>query len=253
VAGEAGGDAELDEALRDVLRQRSFQWRLPRAEPAGGDGEAAGAVRGFAEWLGGAVEYMMDSWAKWMRELTSSSGGGGGRVGGTGLFGAVAAMTALEWVLVAAVVVALALVVVYLLRARAARRARAAAAAGGAASPPEIDLEADSVQADALEEDAWLALAQEKVSAGEYRLAVRAVFLACLSHLAERKLVRLRRSKSNRDYARELAMRAHGAALVRQAFGDGIAVFERTWYGDHPATASEVEAMRSNFQQMAGA
>jgi hypothetical protein len=226
---------------------------MPRPDTPDSEGEAAGVVRGFAESVGEALEYMMQSWARWMREFFDTPGGGRGGAAGSGLFGAIAGMTALQWVLVAAVVVVLVLLVVYALRARAARRARAAAAGGAGAAPPEIDLEADSVQADALEEDAWLALAQEKLSAGDYRLAVRAVFLACLSHLAERKLVRLRRSKSNRDYARELAMRAREAAPLRQAFGDGIAVFERTWYGDHPATASEVDAMRANFRQMAGA
>ena len=68
------------------------------------------------------------------------------------------------------------------------------------AAAPEVNLESDQVVATQLPENEWLKLAEDKISAGEYRLAMRALFLATLAHLGERKLLGIVRSKSNGDY-----------------------------------------------------
>ena len=120
---------------------------------------------------------------------------------------------------------------------------------GGAGA---IDLEAEDVFAGELEEDEWLVLAREKVDAGEYRLAIRALFLACLATLSERKLVRLERSKTNRDYQRELELKARGERGVQSDFVASTVAFEETWYGDHEAGPPQVDRVQGYFRRLAG-
>jgi hypothetical protein len=55
----------------------------------------------------------------------------------------------------------------------------------------------------------WTRLGREFRQRGELRLALRAFYLASLSHLAAKGLVTVARFKSNRDYERELRRRGH--------------------------------------------
>lgn len=107
------------------------------------------------------------------------------------------------------------------------------------------DLTAEHVSAAALPETGWLQLARELAQRGEYRLAIRAVYLAQLAHLAACELVRLADAKSNRDYQRELDRRARALPVVRETFAATVLAFDRVWYGCHEATAevwAETEA-----------
>ena len=80
-------------------------------------------------------------------------------------------------------------------------------------------------------EDEWLKLARELAGRGDWRLALRALYLGTLGHLAARELVSLARFKSNRDYQLEVARRARGNPDLRRAFEENVARFDRVWYG----------------------
>ena len=81
---------------------------------------------------------------------------------------------------------------------------------------PAPDIADENVRADQLPEDGWTKLARELLERGEFRLAMRAFYLASLSHLAARNLISIARFKSNRDYEREL--RRRGACISRICF-----------------------------------
>lgn len=75
---------------------------------------------------------------------------------------------------------------------------------------------------------------------GDYRTAVRYLYLSALLLLEERGLLRYDRSLTNREYLNSLAGRPRLAA----ALGDVIEVFDRVWYGFHSLDAAEYEWYR---------
>ena len=85
---------------------------------------------------------------------------------------------------------------------------------------------------------------------GELRLALRALYLATLSLLAQHQLVRLNPTKSNRDYLLELTRRLRGNTVAVQLVRDNINLFEASWYGTHVVTSVIIETMMANHQQV---
>ena len=115
---------------------------------------------------------------------------------------------------------------------------------------PEVNLESDQIIATQLPENEWLRLAQEKIDSGDYRLAMRAFFLATLAHLGERKLLMIRKSKSNGDYVRELALRARDRNDLRGMFTESVRTFDWAWYGWHDVTRDLLDQFRTNHQHI---
>ena len=69
--------------------------------------------------------------------------------------------------------------------------------------------------------------AQTLSGAGDYRTAVRYLYLSSLLVLDERGLLRYDRSKTNREYLRSVAHLPKLAVILREV----IEVFDRVWYG----------------------
>jgi hypothetical protein len=113
-----------------------------------------------------------------------------------------------------------------------------------------IDLEDETLTADLLPEDEWLALARTHLAKGEVRLALRALFLSGLAHLGAREILTLARHKSNRDYQRELRRKARDQPPLLEAFGHNIAAVERVWYGNHPIDADGLREFESNLERI---
>jgi hypothetical protein len=114
------------------------------------------------------------------------------------------------------------------------------------------DLESDTVSAADLPESEWWALANEKLNAGEIRLALRAYFLALLAALADRELINLKRSRSNSDYEVQLRRRQQAGSSLVQRFVVCRLTFERAWYGDYPVSLSDVEPLRLAYAEVRG-
>jgi len=72
-----------------------------------------------------------------------------------------------------------------------------------------------------------LARAEGLSDQGDYRLAVRYLYLSALLILDERGLLYYDRTRTNREYLRDLAARPQTASLLRAV----IDVFDRVWYG----------------------
>jgi hypothetical protein len=122
------------------------------------------------------------------------------------------------------------------------------------AATPELPLKPDLTQefvaANDLPEDEWLQLARDLASQGDLRLALRALYLACLASLAERKLIVIAKCKSNRDYERELSRRAHALPGLLDLFHHNVLVFDRVWYGLHEVTAATLTDYETKVQQI---
>lgn len=72
--------------------------------------------------------------------------------------------------------------------------------------------------------------AQTLSAGGDYRTAVRYLYLSTLLLLEERGLLRYDRSMTNREYLRSIAHKPELAAIFR----DVVTVFDRVWYGYRP-------------------
>ncbi len=86
--------------------------------------------------------------------------------------------------------------------------------------------------------DLALRRAQELSTGGDYRTAVRYLYLSALLLLEERGLLRYDRSLTNREYLRTVAHRPELAATLREV----IDVFDRVWYGFQTLNPGEYEA-----------
>ena len=233
----------LDQAIRDVLARPEYAWRLPRE--LAGQGEPRSLWGEFFHRLGqrahACLKWLVDWLQKidrWLRRCFPHRGADGTGDSGwqssvqTGLFLALAASASILAVLVL----------------RAWRRRQASPRL--ATAVPVVTAEAllkDEVAADQLPSDEWLALARDLLARGESRLAVRAMFLGGLAHLARGGRLTVARGKSNRDYRRELERKAHDLPEVLEAFAESVRAVERVWYGMHPADAGVVAAVESNL------
>jgi hypothetical protein len=88
--------------------------------------------------------------------------------------------------------------------------------------------------------------AQELSTGGDYRTAVRYLYLSSLLLLEERGLLRYDRSMTNREYLRTVSHRPELAAILREV----IDVFDRVWYGFQTLTASEYDAYAQRVETL---
>ena len=244
---------ELNRKIDDVLKRPVYQWRLPpQPEPEVKKGkgfldsffeEVTATMKRFGQWLSDRL----GDFERWLRHRFGKSRGEE-----SGSF-SVSGPSPSVWVyilvfsLIALVIVAGILI---FKKWRAKRLAALSAQAIAAASIPDIHDE--NILANQLPADEWLALAREFAGKGEYRGALRALFLASLALLAGQQLVAIARGKTNYDYLRELRRRAHALPAVPQIFGENILTFERVWYGRDTADenlVSESEQRLSSLRE----
>lgn len=114
---------------------------------------------------------------------------------------------------------------------------------------PEEEVEAREVLGEEIAEDVTaadlFANASELAQQGEYRKAIRRVYIALLCDLEHRGKLRLSRSKTNRDYMD--AMRSE--PQMYPAFSSMTSAFEHVWYGQDRATAEEFRNFAALYQE----
>ncbi len=237
---------ELDAAIRAVMQQPAYTWRAPRA--AGPVREVADSLVGsFADhlrawterlfrWLGERLRDFFD----WLRRLFGNEPLARPEGGDWG-FG-----IRIFWFALAGVALSAAGVLAYRFWRR--RGAKATEEAPVVTAVP--DLASEEVIASQLPRDQWLDLADRFLSRGEYRLAIRALFLGGLAHLAQRNVLTIARYKSNREYRRELERRYHDHPEALAAFDRNLHVLEAVWYGEHPVSRPEAEAFARDQEQV---
>lgn len=237
----------LDKTIGQVIDSPEFAWRFPRSE-VHNKKELPGFVRSalkllkkWADDAGEAIkrflEWLIDILPRFKpKEETAVSGGVGLQ----------------EYVFIlmyGLLAVCLCCCGVFLLRHfRGHRKPATIAAASHVVMEP--DLSDESVTADELSEQRWSDLASDLLARGELRLALRALYLACLACLAEERLISIARFKSDRDYERELRRFAHSLPDVMSSFSSNRELFERAWYGRYKPEPGMIELFKSNNERI---
>lgn len=96
-------------------------------------------------------------------------------------------------------------------------------------APPDPHADDEDLSAEAA-----LQKAQALSGTGDYRTAVRYLYLSALLLLEERGLLRYNRTLTNREYLRTVSHLPELSAILR----DVVEVFDQVWYGYHPLDES---------------
>jgi hypothetical protein len=230
----------LDQAIDQTIQKREFTWRAPRDQ----DGQPPGRIEGWIESALRAANrgfsWLLDRIAEWLRPSSQGPQSGAGR--------SPRALIVI-WGAVVAVVLFTGAIVAFF-----HRRRRSAVVAQAVVAAPAVNLADESLTADRLPESSWLELAEQCLARGEYRAAMRALYLAGINCLSSHELVSIRRWKTGLDYRRELERRARANPAVKSElaplFASNVATFERGWYGRHALDRADVEAFALGIQEM---
>lgn len=223
--------AALSRAIKAELRQPQYAWhsgQTPRFATELGH-FLAWVLHPFARvgrWLAGAVRQVWQWIERWIFGSPSVAAGHG--AAGHGWERAAWALTAVCLLMIAA------------LLAKRSRRKRPTEAAARVEAMP---LDVATASAEERESEAWFALAQTLLGGGEPRLAFRAAFLGGLAGLGQRRLLTIRRDRTNREYCEEFARLA---PLLRstaspERFRDVVRAFDEVWYGGRGVDAARVQ------------
>ncbi|HEY6390414.1 MAG TPA: DUF4129 domain-containing protein [Bryobacteraceae bacterium] len=238
---------DLDHAIDNVIHRAEFTWRLPRQTRPSADSpnwfvrttqRTVEAITKFVRRIGRWFAQFM----KWLEEqLRKAMPGSSGNAGvNTGMLRA----------LIYAMLAGATIVLGWLLWQALRHRKRVVVIHAAATAIPVVNLNADELQADQHPLDEWLQLARDCMSRQEWRLALRALYLAGLANLADRSLIAIHRSKSNQDYARELRRKARAQPELLAVFAQNMGVFERVWYGMYDVDLNTVEQFESNLVRL---
>ena len=235
---------ELNRRIDEVIHQSKYTWRMPRVEVVEEDSEK-GVITRFVERIGDLARNVVRTVLGWIEDLVRNVFRSERTNQASGSSFSWMTSRLLLFVLLAAVLSALA---VFLLRVWRGKRLATGVRAEETRSAP--DVADDSVRADQLPEDGWTRLARELLEQGEFRLAMRAFYLASLAHLAQRNLIGIARFKSNRDYEDELGRRGHAIPNLLPVFRENLSMFERIWYGVHEVNRELVQHFAANVDKI---
>lgn len=237
--------SELKDRIQEVLQKPKYSWRMPR-EKALVQSKEKGVIGRFLERMGETLKSGAKTVVEWLDRLLRKLFRNTPTAGPSSGYGWATTLKLLLAVLVAAVIGGILLLLFRIWNDRV--RNQLPLASQPVDAPP--DLNDENVSADQLPEDGWLSLARELMAQGDLRLAMRAMYLASLSHLAQRNLLTLARSKSNLEYQRELARRAHAFPGLQDLFAQNLTVFERIWYGMHQISRDLVDHFAENVRRI---
>jgi hypothetical protein len=233
----AAKQGKLDGALEETLRKSRYTWRMPRELAAKPD--KTKKTSGWFQWLETYLERFQEqaeeyrrAFSEWLDKLFSGSEDSGKESGWWKGLGSVGFIEGLFYVLTATLVITCLLLLVKWLQQRKSLLATPVSPM----SKPVVNIHDHRVSAEDLPMDEWLAMAHNFAEQGDYRAAMRALFLGVLAGLGQRDLITLRNYKSNHDYTRELTLRARGKTEIIKLFNTLTYGMECTWYGFAPAT-----------------
>jgi hypothetical protein len=241
--------AELDRSIEEIMQRREFTWRMPREFIRQKEPEAKGPLEAAVEWviemLGKGIK-QIGKWIKqfveWLESLLPRPDKTTDTAGGNW-------MTSVRMVLILLLTVLLALLTYIVVHIRRRRRIGPVETVGAAAVLTP-DLNDESLTADDLAANRWLALAGELAEQGELRLAARALYLATLARLAEHGKITIEACKSDREYERELKRRAHEHKELLSIFSSSLDFFERVWYGMYRIARTDFEGYAADHQRI---
>lgn len=246
---QAANPQQLDQSIDKVLTRPEYAWRMPRVASADAAaskptllGQFATAIKDALKACFRPVKKWVKQIAEWLEKFMQPSRPPKEKESGMNWKGAfekgVYALCAL--VVIAAGVIAW--------RGWKRRLASPQVIAEPVRAVP--DLRSENVTADELPQDRWIELAEKLAAQGEFRLSLRALYLAGLAHLGSKELVTIARSKSNKEFRHELTRRARLQTELIAAFGESVNAFETVWYGTGEATPETLKHYTANLQRM---
>ncbi len=241
----------LDRSIGEVMNRPEFSWRMPREKLQKEDRPQLGPIAQFVEWIAGAlvkigkpISRWKDKFGDWLKKFFPKVDRGKD----TSVKDWIGSVRGLLFVLLA---VGICLLAIAFWRTWQRRKERQV--------PIDVkpmqstpDLTDDQINADKLPANRWLILARGFMKKGSLRLALRAFFLATLSHLAKDEMITIAKHKSNRDYERELRRMAHHRQNMIALFSGNVAVFDRSWYGKHEVTREDLKLFITNQERIMG-
>jgi len=237
---------DLDQSIRQTLQSPEYDWRLTPSVAKRATNvpwlvtvtdRLADTVQRGLRSVGDAMGRLL----KWLREKFSSpSSHETGAPPGSALHWSVYAIIA--------ALLALAGLIAWRLRRAKSKPARTVGAGGLA-----VSLQDENLLADRLPEEEWIALADSCAGGGDYRAALRALYLANLAWLGSHEWIAIHPGKTNREYELEVRRRAREFPEARALFAVNVISFERAWYGRHSVSAEDTEAFRKRLQQIKAA
>jgi hypothetical protein len=99
-----------------------------------------------------------------------------------------------------------------------------------------------------LDPDEHLQLARRRASDGDFRRAIRHLFLSMLLSLDRTERMRLEVSRTNQEYLAAILRDEHPPEF-RTAFARMVPAFDRTWYGMSTVSRGEFETFLSWYEQ----
>jgi hypothetical protein len=252
--GNTGGgsvitSSELEESVTNVIERLEYTWRSPRTQD-----EAAEDSTGFwyelidtvARWTNSVFE-AIGRVLDWLAELIEKllPEGDGPKRDWTAA-GRTSTGHIILYILLLVGVVACVIVLETMVR----RRRRDEDQETEAPAAASFDLEDESLLASDLPESEWITMARDLMARGENRLAIRALYLASLAHLAEGGLITLARHKTDREYERELAARGQLYQNAASSFSLITGIFERAWYGMHQTGDAAMAAFMEGHERI---
>jgi hypothetical protein len=243
-AANAVSPADLEQSVRQTMQASDYAWRNPPPAP-----QATGKM----PWIVAVTDRMITALKNGLKaigklimriiawifdQLNVRPMPQGGGLPGAGLDRSL-------YVLIGIILAVLAWVI---WRRRLFQRRKSKPA--GAEAVPVVRLEEEGLTADLLPEEAWMELAEQCLREENFRLALRAFFLANLAWLGRLEFLVIHPGKTDREYELELRRRARPFPEGRDLFGANIASFERAWYGRHEVSREQVEEFRERSAAM---
>jgi hypothetical protein len=239
-AAASGADSiELNKAIDEVISRPEYAWRLPRSKEAEVT-ESSSFAGKFFDMVRKAADYVV-RFLRWLDRWLNKLFAGKERERNVNFDWQIPVLGL--WYMVAAAVCSVLAVALYRLWRNYRRRSTAKTASAMDVVP---DITDEGIQPDVLPSDEWMKIAHDFLAKGELRLAVRAMFLACLACLADAKRITPAKYKSNRDYFTELSRKAHDTPAVLSAFRENVDVIEEAWYGLRPVSMETVALFEQN-------
>lgn len=108
-----------------------------------------------------------------------------------------------------------------------------------------VTMAADIVEEQPLHQGQYDAAIQKAVATGNYRLAVRYLYLQLLQRLSANGAIQLSADKTNSDYIREIAMQPY-----KEEVKTLTQYYEYVWYGQYAPGKAAYEKIEQRFKQV---
>ncbi len=232
---------DMGAAIDRVSKQREFAWRMQKEKIVSEDEENAfdHFLSDVKDFIRPAMRFLEKKIGELFKKLFLSEG----RSKSSGLWKGNAHL--ILYLIIALLACILAVVVW-----RQYKKRKPSLKITGESIPAVPDLTDDFVDPVELPTERWLNMGYELMKEQSFRLALRAFYLAILSQLAEKKLITIARYKTNFDYILELRRRGHEHNELISIFSGDVKVFDRSWYGMHEVTGTELDGFINDHERM---